>query len=539
MSSKLKMMSLLGVLVIGMSAVTIQNDKLFEISKNIEIFVNVYKALNADFVDELDPGELMSKGIEAMVGSLDPYTNYISESKIESYRLNNQSKYQGMGVVMEKVDDFVTIMETYENGPAMTAGLRPGDQIVAINGQKTKGKSNDEVNAIAMGAPGTTMEVRVKRPGESSEISVTISRGETNIPNVPYSGRVADNIGYINLTTFTQGASTNIKKALTDMKTEGNLDGVVLDLRSNGGGLLAEAIDICNIFVDKGIEVVTTKGKVKDRDQSFETRRPTTDPEIPLVVLINGKSASASEIVSGVMQDLDRGVVMGQRSFGKGLVQNTKDVGYNAKLKLTTSKYYIPSRRCIQAVEYEDGKPVDIPDERRSKFKTKNGRTVLDGGGVTPDVKLPKPELSEYTQWLKDQHIIFKYVNEYVQKYDSISGPGDFVFDDFAAFTDFTKATGQTFVPKLKTDIESSLEEATLAAPVRASLEKALTELQQSHASDHEKYKDEIVREIEIEIVSRYYYQGGKAQHRLNGDSEIVEAIALLNDQAKYKNILK
>jgi len=282
------------------------------------------------------------------------------------------------------------------------------------------------------------------------------------------------------------------------MKTEGNLDGVVLDLRSNGGGLLAEAIDICNIFVEKGIEVVTTKGKVRDRDQSFETRRPTTDPSIPLVVLINGKSASASEIVSGVMQDLDRGVVMGQRSFGKGLVQNTKDVGYNSKLKLTTSKYYIPSRRCIQAVEYEDGKPVDIPDERRSKFKTRNGRTVLDGGGVTPDVKLPKPELSEYTQWLKDENIIHKYVTEYVQSHDSIASPGDYAFDDYAGFTQFVNAGSDKFVPKLKTDIEKALEDATVDSKVSSSLKAALVELQSSHANDHTTYQAEITRELEM-----------------------------------------
>jgi len=539
MSGKFKILSLAGVLLVGMSAITLQNDKLFEITKNIEIFVNVYKALNTDFVDELDPGELMSTGIEAMVGSLDPYTNYISESKIESYRLSNQNKYQGFGAIIDTLDQYITIIEPYKDGPAMKAGLVAGDQITSINGQNTKGRSVEEVNAIAMGAPGTTVNLKVKSTGDTSTKEIELTRGETSIPNVPYSGRIADNIGYINLTTFTQGGYGNIKRALKDLKLEGNLDGVVLDLRFNGGGLLVEAIDICNIFVEKDIEVVTTKGKIKDRDQSFSTRRPVEDPEIPLVVMINGRSASASEIVSGVMQDLDRGVLIGQRSFGKGLVQNTKDVGYNSKLKLTTSEYYIPSRRCIQAVEYQDGKPVDIADSRRSKFKTKNGRTVLDGGGVTPDIKLPKPELAEYTDWLKEKRIIFKYVNQYVLAHDSIAEPGDFVFTGYDEFKSFVSKGSWKFVPEVTTSLKDILEKKKVSDNgVKSQLATLAAEAETSHTNDIDTYKAEILREIEIEIISRYYYQGGKAKHKLNGDSEIQEAINILNDQAKYKKIL-
>ena len=539
MSAKLKLIALVSVFVFGVSAGAVQNDKLFEITKNIELFVNVYKTLNKDFVDELDPGELMGRGIDAMVNGLDPYTRYISESKIESYRLSNLGKYQGMGAIIEVVDDYVTILEPYKDGPAMNAGLRAGDQIIAINGQSTKGKTSEEVNAISMGAPGTAMSLTVRRVGEKKELDIDLIRGETNIPNVPYSGRVADNIGYINLTTFTQNASGNITKALKELKTEGNLDGVVLDLRSNGGGLLAEAIDICNIFVPKDIEVVTTKGKVRERDQSFKTRRPTIDPEIPLVVLINGKSASASEIVSGVMQDLDRGVLIGQRSFGKGLVQNTPDIGYNSKLKLTTAKYYIPSRRCIQAVEYEDGLPVDIPDDRRSKFKTKNGRTVLDGGGVTPDIKMPKPELAEYTSWLKSNKLIFKFVNEYVLTIDTIDGPGDYVFDDYAAFKKFVQSSGETFEAQIEKDAKELSEKHSEDPALAADLQSLIAKVQQSHADDIVTYEDEIKKQIELELIGRYYYQGGKAKHRLNGDPEIQEAIAVLNDKARYQNILK
>lgn len=539
MSGKIKLMSLVGVLIFGMSAMAVQNDKLFEITKNIELFVNVYKTLNKDFVDELDPGELMGRGIDAMVDGLDPYTRYISESKIESYRLSDLGKYQGMGAIIEVVDDYVTILEPYQDGPAMNAGLRAGDQIIAINGQSTKGKSSEEVNAISMGAPGTAMSLTVKRVGEKKELAVELIRGETNIPNVPYSGRVADNIGYINLTTFTQNASGNITKALKELKTEGNLDGVVLDLRFNGGGLLAEAIDICNIFVPKDVEVVTTKGKVKERDQSYKTRRPTIDPEIPLVVLINGKSASASEIVSGVMQDLDRGVLIGQRSFGKGLVQNTPDIGYNSKLKLTTAKYYIPSRRCIQAVEYKDGLPVDIPDDRRSKFKTKNGRTVLDGGGVTPDIKMPKPQLSEYTEWLKSENLIFKFVTEYVLDVDSIAAPGDYEFADYQQFKQYVAANGGAFVSQAEKDAKELQEKHKTSKVLSAELANIVQTAKASHTDDINTYMDEIRKEIELEIVGRYYYQGGKAKHRLNGDPEIQEAIAVLNDVSRYKKILQ
>lgn len=538
MSGKIKLLALLSVLLIGASSASIQNDKLFEIKKNIELFINAYKALNADFVDELDPGKLMGIGITAMVESLDPYTNYITESKIEGYRLKNLSKYQGMGAEMEKVDDYVTILEPLEGGPSHNAGLKAGDKILSINNKPTKGKSKDEINALAMGAPGTKMFLQVER-GNNTIIEVELTRGETNIPNVPHSGRITDNIGYINLATFTKAASTNITKALKKLKTEGNLDGLVLDLRDNGGGLLVEAINICNIFVEKDIEVVTTKGKIKERDRSLKTRNPVIDPEIPLVVLINGSSASASEIVSGVVQDLDRGVIVGQRSFGKGLVQNTKDIGYNSKLKLTTSKYYIPSGRCIQGVEYDNGIPVDIPDDQRSKFKTKNGRIVLDGGGITPDVKMPENKFSEYTQWTLDEYLIFNYVNEWVLKYDSIAEAGIFKFNDFEDFKSFIKKSDKIFTPSISKELNNLLASKNLSDSEKKDLETLARKYSSNHQNDIDIYKNEIIRQIEIEIISRYYYQKGKVKQQLNGDPVINEAIAILNDTKRYKNILK
>jgi len=530
-----KVFGLLAVLVIGMSAAVVKNDKLFEITKNIEIFANAFQKLNTNYVDEIDPSELMRIGIDAMVGSLDPYTNFISESQIESYRLSNEGKYQGMGAIIDVVGDYITILETYENGPALKAGLQAGDQIVEVNGFKTKGKTTDEMNAIAKGVAGTVVNLKIQRPGEKNAFDVALTRGETIIPNVPYSGRVADNIGYISLTTFTQNASGNITAALKDLKKEGDMDGLILDLRYNGGGLLREAIAISNIFIPQRKEVVTTRGKIKERDRTFNTMSPAVDIEIPLVILTNKRSASASEIVSGVMQDYDRGVVMGQRTFGKGLVQNTEEIGYNSRVKLTTSKYYIPSRRCIQAVKYENGEPVDIPDSERSKFKTENGREVLDGGGVTPDVKLLAKEQSEYTKALIDDKIIFQYVNQFVTKNDSVDAPGDFRFADYADFKAFVGKSDFEF----DSELENKLKELSKDSENLASEFEALaTKINLDQQNDIDEYQEEITKEIEMQIIARYYYQSGKAKQKLNGDSEIQEAIKLLNDPARYNKIL-
>lgn len=536
MKKSIKVFGLLAVLIIGMSTAIVKNDKLFEITKNIEIFANAFQKLNTNYVDEIDPSELMRVGIDAMVGSLDPYTNFISESQIESYRLSNEGKYQGMGAIIDVVGDYITILETYADGPALKAGLMAGDQIVEVNGFQTKGKTTTEMNAIAKGVAGTVVNLKIQRPGMKEVFDVELTRGETIIPNVPYSGRVADNVGYISLTTFTQNASENIKKALQDLKKEGDMDGVILDLRYNGGGLLREAIAISNLFIPQRNEVVTTRGKIKERDRTYSTMVPAVDIEIPIVVLTNKRSASASEIVSGVLQDYDRGVVMGQRTFGKGLVQNTEEIGYNSRVKLTTSKYYIPSRRCIQAVKYENGEPVDIPDSERSKFKTANGREVLDGGGVTPDVKLPAKEQSEYTKSLVSEKIIFKFVNEYVTKYDSVAAPGDFSFNEYPDF--------KSFVVKSKFDFDSALEgkladlEKEVDTSLSADFDVLKNKILQTQADDIDEFEEEITKEIEMQIIARYYYQAGKAKQKLNGDSEIQEAIKLLNDPARYNSIL-
>lgn len=519
-----------------------QKENLYEINKNLEIFINVYKELNGDFVDDIDPSVMMKTAIDAMTNSLDPYTNYITESQVESYWISEDDKYQGIGAKVGIIDHKFMVLEPYEGGPSLKAGLKAGDEIVSIGGVPLKGKSMDEINATLRGIPGTDIQMMVIENGQTAPKAFVVQRGEVNIPNVPYSGFVADGIGYISLTVFTAQAGQNIAKALKDMKTENpNMKGLILDLRHNGGGLLHEAVNICSLFIPQGEVVVTTKGKVKERDQAYKTLSQPMDLELPLVILIDKKSASASEIVSGVMQDYDRAVLLGQRSFGKGLVQNTREVGFNSRLKLTTSKYYVPSGRCIQGVEYENGEPKDIPDQLRSKFKTKNGREVLDGGGITPDVKMDVKELPQIVQLLRDNHYFFDYANLYTQKHDTIELPGEFQFMDFDDFVSFVDKKGMNFelaqeksVREMIKNLETSHESPEILAESKSLLDKIIKQKKALLLSA----KDDIIKEIENELIVRYFHQKGKTKHTLHEDPEINEAIKLLNDTNAYKKLL-
>ncbi|MFZ1751173.1 MAG: S41 family peptidase [Saprospiraceae bacterium] len=541
MTKNIKVFILIAAMCSGIAAVSVNNDKLFEISKNLEIFITVYKELNTNFADELDPGTLMRTAIEAMTNSLDPYTNFVSESQIESYWINDDEKYQGIGAKVALLDGQLTILEPYEGGPAFVSGIKAGDQILGVNGVNIEGKKMDEVNAILRGIPGTDIELRVKSYGKSTSDIKKLTRGEVNIPNVPYSGFVSDDVGYISLTEFTQNAGANISKALQDLKSKNpNMAGVILDLRHNGGGLLHEAVNICNIFIPQGEVVVTTKGKIKERDQVFKTMSPPVDLDIPLAVLIDKRSASASEIVSGVIQDLDRGILIGQRSFGKGLVQNTKELPYNARLKLTTSKYYIPSGRCIQGVEYEKGEPKDIPDSQRSKFKTKNGRLVLDGGGVTPDLKLTGKTMYPVTQALLDQHLIFDYVNTFCIGKDSIPPVGIFDFNNYNDFGDFVKNKGFKYESETEKYLQKAKEsvEKSPSKDLGEDIAKLQNKISSSKSKEMEEAKSQIIDEIEKEIITRYYYQSGKVKQTLDDDPEVKEAIAILKNSNKYKSLL-
>ena len=529
------------VLFIGIAATNhVEKNKYFEILKNIEIYTNLYKELNTNYVDDIDPGKLMRTGIDAMVGSLDPFTNYISESDIEGYRLKSKGNYYGIGARSSMREDYVTIIQLYKDQPADKAGMKVGDQILSINGNSAKGRSPEEVNDFLQGAVDTEVEITVKRPGLTKPLNLTLVRSDVQVPNVPYSGMVDEKIGYVALTTFTQNAGGNVLEAIKELKNENpEMSGLILDLRGNGGGLLNEAVNLSNIFIPQGELVVTTKSKVEDWDQSFATRGSSYDEEIPLVVLINKTSASASEIVSGVIQDYDRGVLIGQRSYGKGLVQNTMDVGYNAKVKITIAKYYIPSGRCIQSVEYKDGEPVDIPEDKRTPFQTRNGRKVLDGGGVKPDVVINKPEDSPLIKNLNEQNIIFDYVTEFCQKRDSIPPVEDFRFKDFQAFQAFAKAKNFQYDIESET-ILKNLEKTSVkeGQNLSAELKTLRSKIAQSKADALENEKATIIDLLEKEIAGRYYYQRGKTQMNLRNDKEVKEAVNLLKDKERYEGIL-
>jgi len=512
----------------------------FEIAKNLEIFANAYKEINHGYVDQLDPGQLMRRGMDAMLEGLDPFTNYISETDIEGYRIQSDGKYNGLGALGKKMGDWMVITEIYEGSPAQLAGLNVGDAILSVDGQSAKGKTELQVLDFLRGFPGTTADLLVRRPGDSRDLKISLKREEVNIPNVPHSGVVAEHIGYINLTTFTQNAADNISNALTTLKSKDpQLKGVILDLRGNGGGLLNEAVDIINIFTPKGESVVTTHGKVVEWDNVFRTRNVPVDTEIPVIVLVDKGSASASEVVSGALQDLDRAVVMGQRSYGKGLVQNTKDVGFNARIKLTTAKYYTPSGRCIQATRYKDGHPVEIPDAERAQFKTRNGRIVLDGGGVKPDVLLPHDTATGIVKALLEQNVIFDYATQWALQHTGIDSIELFSFTEWDQFAQFVQSKNFDY----ETVSEKKLKELRAIAlqenyPLSADIQGLEDKIKAEKKGELAKNKARIIHELEQDIVGRYYYQRGKVRKSLKNDPEVEAAVALFNDPAKYKAIL-
>ncbi len=514
--------------------------KYFDIAKNLEIFANAYREVNHSYVDELDPNQIMRRGMDAMLLGLDPFTNYMSETDIEGWRIQNDGTYNGVGATGLRMGDWVVITEIIEDSPAQKAGIKVGDALISIDGQSAKGKTEQEVQEFLRGFPGTKTDLIVRRPGEAKDLKITLERGEVNIPNVPHSGLVAENIGYVNLTTFTQNAGSNVAEAVVKLKDKNpKLKGIILDLRENGGGLLNEAIDLVNVFVPKGEMVSSTKGKVPEWDITLRTQGPPVDKDIPVVVLVNRHSASASEVTSGALQDLDRAVVMGQKTYGKGLVQNTKDLGYNAKIKLTTAKYYIPSGRCIQSARYKNGVPVDIPESERAQFKTRNGRLVLDGGGIKPDVVIPHDTAEGIVRALLDKNVIFDYATEFAMKRPKIDSVEIFEFTDFDGFTQFVQGKNFDYQTASEKKILELREIATREKlPLEAELAALESKIKAEKKEELAKHKDRILHEIEQEIVGRYYFQRGKVRKNLVNDPEVKEAIKLLNDSTRYKAIL-
>lgn len=519
----------------------------FEMSKNMEIFGAVYKEINAFYVDEPQPGLLMKEGIDGMLTSLDPYTVYYPESDIEDYRFMTTGQYGGIGALIRKQGDYSVVTDPYEGYPAQKAGLRAGDVLLTIDGKNVVGMESDEVSKILKGAPGTSVKIKIRRDGESSELEKTLTREEIKIKDVPYYGMIDHNTGYIKLTGFTNSASTEVKAAFTDLKANKGMERLVFDLRGNGGGLLTEAVNIVNIFVPRGTEVVRQKGRMPSMNMIYLAREQALDTLIPLIVLIDEGSASASEIVSGAIQDLDRGVVVGQVSYGKGLVQQTKNLPYNTVVKLTVAKYYTPSGRCIQRLDYshkdETGKAGTTADSLRKKFKTKNGRDVLDGKGIDPDVDIAEREFSKILISLISQHIIFDYATKFHRENQTISPAKTFklsesFYNDFLNFTKSKEYSYSTSSMKEFELLKTTAQKEKYFEGTEKEFDALLKKLQPSKEADLIRFKAEISEFIESEIVGRYYYQNGKVEHSLSNDPFILKSIEILNDVKRYKGIL-
>ena len=521
-------------------------DNYFEISKNLDIFTTLYKELNTFYVDETDPGKLMKEGIDKMLKSLDPYTTYIPESEIEDFRFMTTGQYGGIGAIITKRKDYVYVSEPYKGYPAQKAGLMGGDKILEINGKTAKGKTTEEVSKALKGQPNTSVTLLIERPYLEKPFEVSFDREEVSVKSVPYSAYIEKGIGYVKLRSFTRNSSKDVKNAIEDLKKEGELKGLILDLRSNPGGLLNESVDIVNLFVEKGEEIVSTKGKIKSWEKSYIATKQPLDTDIPLVVLINSSSASASEIVSGALQDLDRGVVIGQRSYGKGLVQQTRKLSYNAQLKLTVAKYYIPSGRCIQALDYsnrnEDGSVGKISDSLLTAFQTKNGREVFDGGGINPDIITETGKVSNIIISLFREHLFFDYATDFRFKNDSITENFVFSDDDYQHFVNYLSDKEYNY----KTKTEEALEKVKKKAidenyfdSFSDEYESLLAKLESNKGDDLFTNKQEVKEIISGEIASRYFYQEGRIKSALNFDLEIKKAIEVLKDKEGYNKILQ
>ncbi|GAB4277565.1 MAG: S41 family peptidase [Marinilabiliales bacterium] len=537
---------LLSILTISFYAFRDDDDVNFEISKNLDIFYSLFRELTIYYVDDTDPSKLVKKAIDEMLSSLDPYTVYIPESRMEDYRLMTTGQYGGIGAIIRKNDDYVIVVEPHEYSPAQKAGLRAGDIIVAVDNKSIKGKSTSDVSELLKGQPGTEVKLTIERYGHDEQITIPIKREIIKINEVPYYGMLNEEIGYIQLNQFTQNVSDDVKKALLELK-EKDAKKIIIDLRGNPGGLLIEAVNICNLFIDKGQEIVSTKGKIKQWDKTYKTMHDAVDSEIPLIILVNKSSASASEIVAGAIQDLDRGVILGERTFGKGLVQTTRDLSYNSKLKVTVAKYYIPSGRCIQALDYShrnpDGSVGKIPDSLISEFNTKNGRLVYDGGGIEPDIKQEPPVISKITLSLLQKNLIFDYATVYASTHDTIRNVANFIIsdEDYEDFLKFLEDKDFDY----ETNSESKLDDLIDIAKKEKYYSIATDQfeaLKQKLAHDKNKdlqvFKDEIKEILSEEIISRYHYRKGRIENMLQHDPLIKEAVDLFQNIDNYNNIL-
>ncbi|MEQ9468671.1 MAG: S41 family peptidase [Ekhidna sp.] len=537
------------VLILTTAAVKPPTDRYFEILKNLDIFATLFKEVNTHYVDEINPTTLIKSGIDEMLETLDPYTNYIAADDIETYRMMTTGEYSGIGAVVERKNGVSTVVMPYEGFAAHEAGLRAGDEIHAINGISLEGKSEEEIRYLMKGQSNSEITLTVKRYGQQGTFEVQVKREKIAVDSVPYAGMVTDNIGYVRLTSFTQNVGRSIGIKVLDLMEQGATS-IILDLRGNPGGLLHEAVNVSNIFVEKGKKIVTQKGKVRANDWTYNTLNDPVDPNIPLVVLTDNGSASASEIVSGVMQDYDRGVLIGRKTFGKGLVQIERPLSYDAVVKITTAKYYTPTGRCIQAIDYsnrnEDGSVGKIPDSLKNEFYTLNGRKVFDGGGIDPDVEVERLEFAPVTESLLRNDHLFFYATEYFYKNKDLKpeSPDDLRLTD-AEYESFLKwLSGKDFdyvtrVEKETKDLIKIAKEEKRYAELKSYFDNLEKATKHNKEKDLVTFKEEIKMLLEQEIAGRYFYERGIIESTFGKDPDVQMAVAILNDPARYQSILK
>ncbi len=534
-----------------------QQQRYFDINKNLDIFNSALREIDMFYVDSIDVSKVVRTGLDNMLNTLDPYTEYFNEEEMKEFNTQITGEYAGVGAIISYKDDKVTVIEPYENSPAAKAGLKAGDKILTIDGKdmtkcdKVEGEAyaltlNSYVSSNLKGQPGTTIVVTVDRQGEKKPVTLKITREKISMDIIPYYGMVSPSTGYINFSTFTDKISSDIKNAFLDLKKQGATS-IIIDVRQNGGGVLEEAVQIVNLFVPKGKIVVSTKGKLKQLDRTYRTTLEPNDTEIPLVILTSRSSASASEILAGSLQDMDRAVLIGERTFGKGLVQAPREMPYGGGLKVTTSKYYIPSGRCVQAIDYShrnaDGSAARTPDSLTTVFYTEAGRPVRDGGGVTPDIILDEIKTPSITFYLTNQYIVFDWVNNWVQKHKTISSPESFSItdEDYEDFKEFVKSKDFQY-DRISEKTMASLKEVMefegymkySEAEFKALEAKLVPDLNR----DMETFKEPITRLINAEIIRRYYFQKGVAKYDLQYDREVAKAIEVLNDSQSYKDTL-
>ncbi|MBS7565816.1 S41 family peptidase [Mucilaginibacter sp. Bleaf8] len=535
-----------GALLLATSIWSFKDD-LFQISKNLDVFASVYKEVNLNYVDDINSAKMVKTGVDAMLNGLDPYTEFVPESEIEDYKLHYVStQYGGIGAGIFSRDGKVFVSDVFEGFPAQKADIRPGDQLLKINDIELTSRNSDQVSQLLKGSKGAGIKILVKR-GDAPAVEKSLLRDEIKQPNVSYFGMVEGNLGYIKLDKFLENSADEVTTALTSLK-KNNPSGLILDLRSNGGGILQEAVKIVNLFVARDVEVVSQKGKIKEKNYVYRTVNTPLEPNLPLVVLVNGRSASASEILAGALQDLDRAVIIGQRSYGKGLVQQTFSLPYNSLVKITIAKYFIPSGRCVQALDYahrkDDGSVVKMADSSLHEFKTKAGRSVYDGSGVYPDLMVKQERFADITQTLVSKLLMFDYANQYRNTHPKIAAAKGFTltdaeYDDFVKYLAGKNYSYSTASEKILTALRTEAAKDKQYPELQPELEALKNKLASTKKNDLQVHKAEIKQILENEIAARYYYEKGRYEANFKYDKDMAQAVKVLQDKTQLAAILK